>query len=87
MYRADEVSVHQACCEWATQPYLLGGGGMLYPSSRPASVTTFSPRMVTECLLTRMMLIKMYYHFMACACICSIAFTVSQFHEDVYLSL
>ena len=26
MYRG-EVSVHRACCEQATQPYLLGGGG------------------------------------------------------------
>ena len=24
MYRACEVSVHRACCEWATQPYSLG---------------------------------------------------------------
>ena len=34
--RADEVSVHRACCEQATQPYLLGGGGMICPGSRPA---------------------------------------------------
>ena len=27
MYRADEVSVHRACCKRATQPYSLGGGG------------------------------------------------------------
>ena len=27
MYRAGEVSVHRACCERATQPYSLGGGG------------------------------------------------------------
>ena len=25
MYRAGELSVHRACCERATQPYLLGG--------------------------------------------------------------
>ena len=73
MYRAGEVSVHQLCCEWATQPYSLGGGGgsiypgsrpagggTIYPGSRPAGVTTRSPRMVAECLLTRLMLIKMY---------------------------
>ena len=59
MYRADEVSVHRACCERATQPYSLGGGG-IYPGSRPAGVTTRNPRMVTECLFTRSMLIKMY---------------------------
>ena len=28
MYRAGKVSVHQACCERATQPYSLGGGGV-----------------------------------------------------------
>ena len=60
MYRTVEVSVHRACCERDTQPYLLGGGGTIYPGSRPAGVTTCSPRMVTECLLTRSMLIKMY---------------------------
>ena len=60
LYRADEVSIHRACCEQTTQPYSLGGVGMIYPGSRPAGVTTRSPRMVTECLLTRSMLIKMY---------------------------
>ena len=29
MYRAGVVSVHRACCERATQPYSLGGGGGL----------------------------------------------------------
>ena len=61
MYRAGEVSIHRACCEQATQPYSLRGGGTIYPGSRPADVTTRSPRMVAECLLTRMMLIEMYY--------------------------
>ena len=60
MYRAGEVSVHRACCERATQPYSLGGGGTICPVSRPAGFTTCCPRMVTECLLTRSMLIKMY---------------------------
>ena len=60
MYRAGEASVHQACCERATQPYALEGGGTIYPGSRPAGVTTRCPRMVTECLLTRSILIKMY---------------------------
>ena len=50
-----------------------------------ADVTTRSPRMVAECLLTRAMLIKMYYHFMVCACICTDVFTVRQFHADIYL--
>ena len=31
MYRAGEVSVHRACCERATLPYSLGGGGTIYP--------------------------------------------------------
>ena len=60
MYRAGEVSVHWACCERATQPYSLGGGGTICPVSRPAGFTIRCPRMVTECLLTRSMLIKMY---------------------------
>ena len=60
MYRASEVSVHRACCKRATQPYSLGGGGTIYPGSRPEGVTTHCPKMVTECLLTRSMLIKMY---------------------------
>ena len=60
MYRAGEVSVHRVCCERATQPYSLRGGGTICLGSRPAGVTTRCPRMVTECLLTRLMLIKMY---------------------------
>ena len=60
MYSAGEVSVHRACCERATQPYSLGGGGTICPVSRAAGFTTSCPRMVTECLLTRSMLIKMY---------------------------
>ena len=60
MYRAGEVSVHRACCERATQPYTLGGGGTICPSSRSVGVTTRCPRIVTKCLLTRSMFIKMY---------------------------
>ena len=85
MYRAGGVSVHRACCERFTQPYSLGGGGTIYPGSRTADVTTRSPRMAAECLLTRSMLIKMYCHFMMCTCMCTIVFTVSQIHADVYL--
>ena len=29
MYREGEVSVHRACCERNTQPYSLGGGGII----------------------------------------------------------
>ena len=67
-----------------TNPTPLEGGGTIYQGSRPANVTTRSPKMEAKCLLTRSMLIKMYYHFMVCACICTIIFTVSQFHVDVY---
>ena len=74
MYRAGEVSVHRTCCERDTQPYSLGGGGTIYPGSIPAGVTTYSPRMVTECLLTRSMLIKVYLPFYDMY----IVFTVSQ---------
>ena len=66
-------------------PTPLEGEGTIYPGSRPTDATTHSPRMVAECLLTRSMLIKMYYHFMVCASIYTIVFTVSQFHADVYL--
>ena len=72
MYRAGEVSVHRACCERAAKPYSLGGGGgTIYPGSRPAGVTTRSPRIVTECLITRSMLIKMHLslHGMCRICI------------------
>ena len=84
MYRAGEVSVHRACCERVTQPYSLGGGGTLYPGSRPAGVTTRSPRMVTESLLTRSMLIKMYLPLHGMRLYTYIVFTVSQFHADAH---
>ena len=85
MYRAGGVSVHRACCERATPPYLLGRGGMIYPGSRPAGVTTCSLRMVTECFLTRSMLIKMYKLPSHGICLYMyIVFTVSQFHADVH---
>ena len=60
MYKAGEVSVRRKCCERATLPYSLGGGGTIYPDSRPAGVTANNHRMVTECFLTRSILIKMY---------------------------
>ena len=53
MYRANDVSFHRP-----TQPYSLGGVGTIFPGSRPARL----PYVVTECLLTRSMLIKMYVH-------------------------
>ena len=94
----DRTKLFTVCTEQVGSPYtehaasglpnptpLEWGGGTIYPDSRPADVTTRSPRMVAECLLTRSMLIKMYYHFMVCACICTTVFTVSQFHADFYL--
>ena len=84
MYRTGEVSVHRACCERATQPYSLGVGGTIYPGSRPAGVTTRNPRMVTECLLIRLMLIKMYLPFHGICLYMYIVFTVSQFHTDAH---
>ena len=60
MYRAGEVSVHPAFCKRATQPYSLGGGGTIYLGSRPAGVTKGCPRVVIECLLTRLMLTETY---------------------------
>ena len=62
IYRAGEVSVHQACFQRATQPYSLGEGvGVRFVQAQDQqAVTTRSPRIVTECLLTRSMLIKVY---------------------------
>ena len=63
MYRAVEASVHPACCERATKPYSLGGGGVRFDQAEDQQVvTTHGPRIVTECLLTRSMLIKMYVY-------------------------
>ena len=61
MYRAGGVAVHRACCERATQPYSLAGRGTICPGSRDQHVvTTRSPRIITECLLTTgSMLIKL----------------------------
>ena len=85
MDRAGEVSIHRACCDRATQPYSLGGGGTICPDSSPAGVTTRCPRMVTECLNTRSMLIKRYKFTISGLCqYMYIVFTVSQFHADVH---
>ena len=61
MYRAGEVSVHRACCERATQPHLEGE--VRFDQAQDQQVVTArSPRIITECLLTRSMLIKMYVY-------------------------
>ena len=59
MYRAGKVSIEHAA-SGLPNPTRLEGGGTIRPVSRPAGFTTSCPRMVTECLLTRSMLIKMY---------------------------
>ena len=38
MYRADEDFVHRACCERATQPYSLGGGGVRFVQAQDQQV-------------------------------------------------
>ena len=70
----------------AGYPILLPwrGGGTIYPGPRPADVTTRSPIMVAECLLSRSMLIKMYYHFMVCACSC--IFTLEPGYEKMFFT-
>ena len=77
IYRAEQSrrSLRTPSMPRAGYPTLLAwrGRGTIYSGSRPAGVTTRSPRMVTECLLTRSMLIKMYLPvFMVCAFICTL---------------
>ena len=60
-----EVSVHQACCERATQSYSLGGEVRYVQAKDHQVVTTRSPWIVAEYLLTRSMLITMYVHVYA----------------------
>ena len=74
MYKAGPYTEHAA--SGLPNPTLLWGGGR-YDLSR--QMLPHSPRMVAECLVTRSMLIKMYYHFMVYAYTCTIVFTVSQF--------
>ena len=65
MFRAGEVSVRRACCERLPNPTHLEarGGGVRFDEAQDQEVvTTCSPRIVTECLLTRSMLIKMYVY-------------------------
>ena len=69
---AKQWKLFTVCTEQVRSPYIehaasglpnpirLEGGGTICPGSRPAGVTTRCPRIVTECLLTRSMLIKMY---------------------------
>ena len=59
-------------------------GDTINPGSRPAGVTTRSPRKVIECLLTRSMLIKMNLPLHDMCLYMYIVFTVSQFHADAH---
>ena len=68
------MSLFTVCTEQVRSPYIEheasglpnptrlegGGPGTICPVSRPAGFTTSCPRMITKCLLTRSMLIKMY---------------------------
>ena len=40
MYRAGEIAVHRACCERATQPYSLAGGGVRFDQAQNQQVVT-----------------------------------------------
>ena len=85
MYRAAEVSVHRACCERAIQPFSRVRGGTINPGSRPAGVTSRSPRMVLEYLPTRSALIKMNLPPLHGMCLYMFnVFTVSRFHADAH---
>ena len=48
MYRAGEVSIHQACCERATQPYSLGGGGVRFIQAQDKQVLPYIVRRARE---------------------------------------
>ena len=45
-----KLSVHQADCERATQPYSSGGGGTIFPGSRPAEC--YHSVVFTFCVVT-----------------------------------
>ena len=67
MYRAGEVSVHRACCDRATQPYSRGGGGTIWPGSRPAgghnTLSANSNRGFTHSLDVKMYVYAIYSRF------------------------
>ena len=91
-----ELKLFTVCTERIRSPYTEhAASGLHNPTPLEGEVRFIyaqdqqmseNPRMVAECLLTRSMLIKVYYHFMVCTCACTIVFTVSQFHADVYLA-
>ena len=62
MYRAGEVSVHRTCSSRLPNPIHLEREVRFDQAQDQQVVTTRSPRIVTECLPTRSMLIKMYVY-------------------------
>ena len=72
LIKTKQWKLFTVCTEQVRSPYIehaasglpnpthLEGEVRFVPVSRPAGFTTRCPRMVTECLLTRSMLIKMY---------------------------
>ena len=65
MYRAGEVSVTELAASGLPNPNHLEGEVRFDQAQDQQVVTTRRPRTVTECLLTRSMLIKMYVHVYA----------------------
>ena len=61
MYGTGEVSVHRACWSGLPSPSHLEVE-VRFDQAQEQVVTTRSPRIVTECLLTRTILIKMYVY-------------------------
>ena len=60
---------------------------MIYPGSRPVDVTTRSPKMLTECLLTRSMLIKMYLPLHGMCRICTLYLQSVNFMQIITQSI
>ena len=68
MYRAAEVSVYtEYPASGLHNSIHLEGGGVRFNQTQYQQVaTTRSPRLATECVLTRSMLIKMYVYAIYC---------------------
>ena len=63
MYRTGEVSVHRAyAASGLPNPTHLQGKVRFVQAQDQQVVTTRSPKIVTECLLTRSMFMKMHVH-------------------------
>ena len=62
MYRAGQVSAPEHAASGLPNPTHSEGEVQFDQAQDQQVVTTHSPRLVTECLLTRSMLIKMYVY-------------------------